>query len=65
MNNQYADPQIFALMESNYNMSTVGKFIYNIKEFDSEQFLLDKKCDRVTFNFFITSFNGYNKMERQ
>ena len=42
MNNQYAAPQKYALMEINYNMSAVGTCRANRKGFDLEQVILDK-----------------------
>ena len=38
----YRYHQMFALMESNYNMSSVGICRSNRKVFDSKQLLLDK-----------------------
>ena len=43
MDNRYADPQLFSLMDSDFNMNVVAKFISKRKLFDSEQLILRKK----------------------
>ena len=45
----YAAPQIFALMDSDYNLREVETRRANRKVSDSEKLLLDKRCDRGTF----------------
>ena len=41
MNNQYYTPQLFSLMESNYNLMAVGTYRSNRKVSDSVKLLLE------------------------
>ena len=58
MDNQYTDPQLFALMKSNYNLISVVTCRDNRKEFDSKQLLLDTKCDKWTFKGLVDKHIG-------
>ena len=42
MDNPYADPQLFSLMERYYNLRAVGKCRSNRKVFDSEHLMPNK-----------------------
>ena len=42
MDNPYADPQLFSLMERYYNLRAVGKCISNRKGFYSEHLMPNK-----------------------
>ena len=49
MDNRYAAPQLFALMQTNYNVRGVGTCKANRKGFDSKALEIDNKSDRGTF----------------
>ena len=49
MDNKYDNPQVFSLIESNYNTSEVGICRANRKGFDFESYGSIKKYDRGTF----------------
>ena len=53
MDNQYTDPQLFALMKSNYNLISVVTCRANRKEFDSFP---------MRFQIGISSGSRYGKM---
>ena len=53
MDNRYDAPKLFVLMENNYNLRVVGTCRANRKGFYSEQLLLDKNCDRITFKILV------------
>ena len=53
MDIQYADPKLFSMMESNYNLRAVVTCRDNRKLFDSEQLRLNKNCDRGTFKILV------------
>ena len=58
MENKYAAPQLFSLLESNYIPMAVGTCRANRKLFESKKLLLDLKYYRGTFKRLVDKHLG-------